>query len=351
MKILFTALLLSCTFAVSLAQGEQDSIPFNIDSLEQELDEFLSLYKKGGEQSYFQLSLGFSNTQYSVSNLALNAQQLKRGVALLPTLTYVHKSGLSLGYNPFFLLSGKDPGITQHGLTSGYEFSKGKAFDFGIYYTRFFTSAQRKQYASPYKNDVYAFAEYNKWKVQPSLALGYSTGSLRETSRTDSSITINRPLRPDTTIKFSVYDTLNMKLRDFTVTASLRHQFFFKGKQSSNYFTFTPSLLFFFVKNSYDVEYTSASVVSPRTYLFLQDRPQLRDALIRELRSRFPGLNQTRSFLNNTNFSLQSIGVNLEGTAYWGKFYLNPQVYVDYYLPASSNPMSVFFTLSTGFFF
>jgi hypothetical protein len=335
----------------SRAQIAADSIPLNIDSLEKELDAFLALYKKGSNQSYFQVSAGFSNTQYSVSNLALNAQQLQQGVALTPALTYVHKSGLSLGYNHFYLLSGAKPGITQHSITPGFDYSKGKAFDFGIYYTRFFTNKRLQEYASPYKNDWYAYAEYNRWKVQPSVAFGYSTGGFTQTSRTDSSITIDRPFRPDTTIRFSIFDTLQAQLRDFTVTANFRHQFLFKGKASTNYYTFTPALLFFFARNKYEVEYTSVSAISPRTRLFLQNKPQLRDALIRELQNSFPGVNQTRNFLNTTNFSLQSIGLNLEGAVYLNKFYINPQIYFDYYLQGSADPLNMFFTLSTGFFF
>jgi hypothetical protein len=73
--------------------------------------------------------------------------------------------------------------------------------------------------------------------------------------------------------------------------------------------------------------------------------------LLRELRSNYPGLNQTRNFLESTPFSLQSIGLNLDAVFYFKKFYINPQLYFDYYLKGDTDNFSALYTLQAGFMF
>ncbi|HMO32040.1 MAG TPA: hypothetical protein PKE63_06790 [Lacibacter sp.] len=350
MKHFFLFLLLG----VSLGASAQlpDTIPLNTDSIERELDAFLKLYGPKKEQSYFLVGAGLSNIQSSLSNLALNAQQQSRGVTLLPTLQYMHKSGLNLSYTGYLLTSRETSGFMQHALTPGFEFSRQKHFDFGLYYTRFLGNNRFDEFSSPYRNDWYAYAEYKRWYLQPSLALGYSTGRFTETSKTDSSIRIPLPFpRPDTLIRFSIYDTLSIGLRDFSVIFTLRHQYQWASHNRKTYYTFTPALLLFFLQNRYEVEYTSVSVLDPRTRIFLQNRPLLRDQLVRQLQQQFPGLNQTRNFLGSTDFNLQSLGLSLDAAVYWGKWYLNPNLYIDYYLLSSTGKWTGFFQLQTGFFF
>lgn len=350
MKKLF-ALLAAVVLGISFARAQQkDSIAINKDSIEKAVDDFLAMLDSANKPtSYWQLSLGASNTQFSINNVALNAQQLTKGVTLIPTIAYFDKSGLSLTYNNFISLNNINSGLVQHAITPAYDFNFNKAFDFGFSYTRFIGNKNFGSASSPYQNDLYSYVQYNKWAVQPFLSMGYSTGNFNEYSKTDTFAIIQRPFRPDTTIRYSINDTLRVKLRDFSVTLAAQKQFVFESKKAANYITFTPSLLFFFARNSYDVEYTSVSVFSPSTRLLLQNRPQLRDALVRQIRNTFPNLNQTRNFLNTTNFQLQSLGLSLDAAFYFGKFYLNPQVYLDYYLPQSDQQLTAFFTLHAGF--
>ena len=105
MKKLF-ALLFAVLLFISIARAQQtDSIPLNKDSIEKAVDQFLALLDSANKpQSYWQLSLGASNTQFSINNVALNAQQVTKGVTLIPTIAYFDKSGLSLTYNNFISL-------------------------------------------------------------------------------------------------------------------------------------------------------------------------------------------------------------------------------------------------------
>jgi hypothetical protein len=56
-------------------------------------------------------------------------------------------------------------------------------------------------------------------------------------------------------------------------------------------------------------------------------------------------------FSSNTTFNLQSLGLNFDATWYIGKYYINPQVYFDYYLLSGSNKFNTLYNLQTGFIF
>jgi hypothetical protein len=352
MKKRFALLVLVFCCAFIARAQQKDSIIINKDSIEKAVDEFLALLDSARQpSSYWQVSLGASNTQFSVTNKALNAQQVSSYFSLVPAISYYDKSGLSISYTSFLALAGSNTGFVQHAITPAYDYSKNKSFDFGFSYTRFIGNDKFAESTSPYKNDFYSYLQYNKWKIQPSVALGYSTGKFATYSKTDTFLILQRQFRPDTIINYTVFDTLNVKLRDFTTVLSAQRQWIFEGKKPVNYSTFTPSFLLFFAQNTYDVEYTSASAFSPRTRQFLQNNPLLRDRVIRELRSNYPELNQTRNFLETTPFSLQSIGLNLDAVFYFNKFYINPQCYFDYYLKGSTDNLSVLYTIQCGFIF
>lgn len=351
MKKTFILLFAFISVAVAVQAQQKDSIIINKDSIEKAVDEFLALLDSAKQpRSYWQLSVGASNTQFSVNNVALNAQQVSKGVTLIPTVMYFDKSGLSFTYNNFISLNNKNSGIVQHTITPAFDFSRDKKFDFGFSYTRFIGNKNFAQASSPYQNDFYGYLQFNKWQVQPSVALGYSTGKFTETSRTDTFFVRQTPLGPDT-VRYAVLDTLKVKLRDFSTIVSARHQFTFDTRKAANYITFTPSILLFFARNNYDVEYTSSSQFSPRTQLFFDNRPLLYREVLNIIKESFPDINQTRNFLNTTNFHLQSIGLNLDAAFYFNKFYLNPQVYFDYYLPEADKKFTALFTLQAGFLF
>jgi len=332
------------------SQSFTDSSELNLDSIEKELDLFLAQYYNKKDHSYFHLSTAFNNTQLSINNLALNAQQINPGISFTPSLEYIHKSGISAGYNNYILLDGSNSGIIQHSLNLGYNYSKQQKIDFGLYYTYYIKNANQSQYASPYNHDFYAYGSWNKSYIQPTIALGYATGSYNEYKESTEQLLISRPFRGDTTIRFTVYDSLTVRHKDFTSTLSFKKRFIFEGKNIGRSIIFTPSFLFMFVKNDYEVEYKSASAFTPRTQIILQNQPRFAAVFQRELGRQFPGLNETRGYLNNGGFNLQSLGINLDLTAYFGKFYINPRIYFDYYLLSSENKLNAFFSLQTGLF-
>jgi hypothetical protein len=337
-------------FAYAQQPAKTDTAYINKDSLEKELDAFLSMLDSANKpKSYFQVGLGFSNTQFSNSNIALNAQQISSGVTLVPTIGYFHKSGFGISYNNFLVLNSSGSGIAQHSITPSFDYDKGKAFGFGIYYTRFIRNQNFN--SSPYKNDLFSYIEYKKPKLQPSISFGYSTGGYNEYTQTDTFAVIQRPFRPDTLIRFKKFDTLQVGIRDFSMIASVKTEFDWKGFSAKDYFTFTPSFLLFFASNNYDISYSSGSQFSRSLQQISRNNPLLFRQLQNQLQQQFPEINNTRNFLNNSGFNLQSLGLSLDATWYIGKFYLNPQLYFDYYLLSSENKLTSLFSVQAGFMF
>lgn len=352
MRLLSVVLLLICCRPVWSQELLSDTLPrYIIDSIEKELDAFLQLYGKGAQKSYLQLGTGVSNTQASIMNQALNGQQQANSYTVQPTAMYQHKSGFNVAYTGYLLLHPAAATWVQHAVTPGY-YSATRHWSAGFYYTRFLGNNRFDGVTSPYQNDWYAFGSYNKGWIQPALALGYSTGRFTETHKTDTAIRVSRPFpRADTLIRYTVFDTLRIRLRDVSATVSVRHQFVIPGKKRNNFYTITPSLLLFFAQNNYAVEYTSASVLDPRTRFYLQQRPALNDAVLRQLQARFPGTRTSRNFLGSSRFECQSAGLAMDAAAYWGKFFINPNLYLDYYLLSGTDKLRLFIALQTGFFF
>jgi hypothetical protein len=336
--------------SVAAGQLNADTLILNNDSIEQELDALLELYAQKKSKSHINFSLALNNTQLSLNNLTLNAQQNDPGTSISPTIEYFHKSGLSISYSNFLLLKEKKYGIIQQAISPGYTFSRDKKIDFGIYYTHFIKYDDFLKYASPYDHDAFFFIRWNTKYVQPALSFGYSIGQYGENTTSIGELKLKRPLRGDTVINFQIYDTIKVKLNDFSSSISLRKKFVFESRTPGNYIIFTPSLTCLFIQNTYDVTYKSASAFSSRTELILKKRPLLADNLRRQIRTQFPDLNQTRGFLNSTEFAMQSIGVNLDLTANFNKYYINPRIYLDYYLMSSENKFNLFFSLQTGIY-
>jgi hypothetical protein len=330
------------------AQHVSDSVSLNIDSLEQELDAFLALYNRNKKQSYFHFSASLNNTQISLNNLALNTQQINTGLSITPSLEYVHKTGISISYSHYLSLKTKESGVVQHSFNAGYLFSRSRKIDFGLNYTHYITNPSLSAFASPYKNDWYTFATWNHARIQPTLSIGYATGDYSENKQRIEKLVITRPLRGDTTIQFTIYDSLKVRLQDFTTALSLKKRYVIEGKKADRFFVFTPSVLLMFFQNNNRVEYKSASAFAPRTQVILQNQPRFAEILRNELNQQFPGLNETRGFLSSGGFNLQSMGVNIDCTAYFGKFYINPRVYADYYLLSSENNFNLYFSLMAG---
>ncbi len=327
---LFLALLLAGS---SFAQETVvDSIPINKDSIEKELDDFLKLYDSLVQpKTYFLIGAGVGNTQFSVKNVALNAQQYSSNISLTPNLAYYHKSGLSFSYSSFILLEEKKAQLLQHALSFSYDQIRKENYAYGLSYTRFAGKKEFVNSSSPYDNDFLFYAEGGNKRWRGGAMTGYSGGRYRETLSYLDSQRIKLPVRPDSvTFYFFVNDTSSVRVRSFSFIPYLKYELDWGGFGKKDYFSAQATVMLIGTKNS----------------VMVNSKGTIRQRFV-------PGRSRAYSETDSQNeqFKFQSLGMQLDVAWYIRKFYINPQIYFDYYLLSSDYKFSTLFTLQTGFMF
>lgn len=306
---LFTIILFFCSV---VSAQQTDTTVINKDSIEKAVDDFLKMIDSAeAPKSYFHVGVGIGNNQFSLKNVALNTQQSSFNLSLSPTISYVHKSGFAIAYNNYISLGNGSLEIIQHSITPLFDYQKNKDVQFGFSYTKYFSRKVNSDFTTPYINDFFSYFVFTKTKYQPGVSLGYSTGSFNETF---SLPLINRK------------DTATIGVKDFSLIPSLQRDFTIKGLGKKDYFYLNPSFMLLLASGKYEVQ--------PSDQLLL-NRPRLAQRI-------------RNDFSENTKFNLQSLGLNLDATWYIGKFYVNPQMYFDYYLLGGTDKLSLLYTLQTG---
>ncbi len=287
-------------------------------------DAFLQLLNEK-EKNAFDISIGIGNGAFSANNQAANATGITNQLIYTPGIMYRLKNGLSFGVTGYVTAdSNKRATLYQTGLTAGYSYSN-KKLNTGISYTRFLSNKNKYNTKSLYQNDFYGYIGKASGILQPRLALGYSAGNYKEVSYT--SFILKRPLRGDTLI--SGLDSTNNKSSYFSVSASVEHNFsFYKIFNKNDGLDFTPAII---------VNAGSDRLTQTHT---------------NKIFDRFRKLNAVKKVEVNNSFQLQSVAVSFDFTYSIGKFFLQPNLYLDYYLPqTTSQRLSTIFSVSTGISF
>ncbi|MBI1779960.1 MAG: hypothetical protein HYR66_01105 [Sphingobacteriales bacterium] len=306
-----------------------DSLLAN-DTLMKEFNAFVDSIT--APKSYFDISAGFSNRIFSVRNTAFNSQQVSSNkFTLTPTLSYINKTGLGLSFSSFLIFDGSNTGFYQHAITPSFDNVKNDNVAFGFSFTHYIVNNSKTYNTTPFNNEVYGYIIGKKGWLQPGLAAGWAGGKYSEIYKIDTFklVTIGGITKR---INFTIRDTVHTTIKDFSVTASLQHEFDWTNIfDSDDEFTFTPTLMLSAGAQDYAIK-QSASVSLKRFPL--------------RLRRLARGAN------GNTGFQFQSAGLSLSGNYTTGKFYIAPQYYLDYYLPndlaAGEKRLNGFFNVTLG---
>ncbi len=326
MNKLLLLLLFSCTTVFTY--GQTDSLSQEemrlLDSMFRN-DEFIKLMMTGKEYSYVDLSMGIGNGIFSVNNNALNAGQARTSkVYYTPAAGYHHKTGLGITVGGFIALDKGSFKMYQYAISPSYTYSN-KNFVAALSYTRFVEGSEPGFEVSPFKNDFYASARYKKSWVQPGIAFGYFFG--KQTEYYDTSFwLLNRIVH--------IRDTITTRLSGLSVTLSATHVWDFdKVLNKKDYMQIQPAIMLNAGSQKWDIAHSSS--LSNR-------RPVIQDYL----KSRFG--DGTAS----SKFNLQSLGISAALSYYYGSFYLQPQIYFDYYLPTTTEKrLTSLFAVVAGFTF
>jgi len=325
-KIYLLIICISASFSAAIAQTDTLSKADKalLDSMMQN-DEFLKMLKEDTRSSV-DISVGIGNGAFSSDNKAANATGITNQTIFTPSIIYHTKSGFSFGLTTYLTNdSAKNIELYQTGLSAAYDYY-GKKVHAGISYTRFLSNKNKYNTKSLYQNDFYGYIKKATGIVQPGLSLGFSNGDYKEWNF--ASFVLKRPLNPrgDTTVIGK--DSTTYKTSYFSASANIEHDFsFYTIFTKEDELDFVPSLILNFGNDKFSQLHTNK----------LFDRKGF---------SRFKKVNA------DEKFQIQSVAASVDFTYSVRKFFLQSNLYLDYYLPTTtSKRLSAIYIITAGITF
>ena len=235
-------------------------------------------------KSYFLVSAGAGNSYFSIRNKQINASQLESILVI----------------TPFY----------QFSISPSYSITKSKKISSTISYTHIFTRRGFERYTSPIKNDFYGNIYLKKPWLQPGITVGLSGG--RETDYRKIDTVLNG-------IRRVITDTVKSRISIFSINAFVQHSFeFYKILGKKDGLAVTPQVMLNAGSQRYSETHQNPFFTRLQSTRF----------------DRFKNLGR---FSDNSAFSLQSAGFNLNVNYVTGDFGFEPQVYLDYYIPSTTD--------------
>lgn len=295
-----------------------------LDSLFKD-DEFFNMIKNSFRpKSYFQVSAALGNSYFSVRNKRIDATQLESKLVFTPDLSYYHKSGLSIAAAAFLTSFDGNSDFYQYSLTPSFTVRRSKTIAATVSYTRFFRRTGFESAASPIQNDLYGTVYFKKPWLQPGISLGLSGGNNTDYKKVDS-------------VLFGLQriftDTIKSTIQAFSVSAYVQHSFEWMNiLNKKDGISFTTKLILNAGSNKYSEKHYNPYAAYINRFL------QRRNLLGR--------------LQYNTPFEVQSLACNLDLNYIIGKFGFEPQFYLDYYLPETTDKKITFiFSLALSYTF
>ncbi len=302
---------------------------FDYDALFQDFDAFMDSILS--PHSYFLSSLSVNKGVYNFEskNTALLLESSKK-LTYSPTLGYYSKSGLGLTANGFIVDDGQHMNLYQVAVSPSFDYLKHKDFASGVSYTRFFTKDLLPFYTTPLQNEVYGYFTYRKSWVRPTLSMSYGWGNRKDYSQRETLIQDLRLRRRGFT-----YINTEETVSDFSVMASVRHDFYWLDVFTfKDHIRFTPQLAFTSGTQKFGFNQSSSTyattIRTSSNVLYSTDNLYLDDQI---------------------KFQPLSLTLFLRGEYSIGRFFVQPQFIMDYYLPVSTDNFNAFFSLNLGFIF
>lgn len=314
----------SDTVPVSPKETLDFDTTFDYDELLDELDIFLDSLLM--PRSYFLASISAGSGYFNYVKRNNKLETVKKGV-LTPTIGYYHKKGPGLTLSGNIIDDGEQLNLYQFSVSPSFDFIQNHDWVSGIAYTRYFTKDSLPFYSSPLQNEFNAYVLWRKLWLQPGITASYGWGSRTEYKKQEKYIKLLRLKR-----RLGYVFTTNTQedISDFSVAASVRHSFYWMHiLGEKNYLKFTPQLSF-----------------SAGTQKFGFNRTT----------STYPvNVRNSSNLLYNTGdvsvdeklkFQPLSLSLYLRPEYNIGKFFIQPQFILDYYIPAEN--LAALFSINAG---
>ncbi len=300
----------------------------NYDELFRDFDAFMDSILS--PNSYFLASISLSKGYYNFETKNSSLIEPSKKLTYSPTLGYYHKSGFGVTATGYIVNDEKNMNFYQFSLTPSFDYLHNKKFATGISLTKFVTRDSLPFYTTPLQNELYAYFTWRKTWLRPTLAMSYGWGSRTDYMKRATIIQDIRVLR-----RGYIYINTEESIRDFSLTVSVRHDFYWLDVFSHNdHIRLTPQVALAsgtqkFGFNQSSTTYStgvrpSSNVIYNTENIYLDDQ---------------------------LKFQPLSLSLYLRGEYSIGRFFIQPQVALDYYFPVSTNKLTGQFAVTTGFMF
>jgi len=317
--------------AIAQKPGKQTAVDTSFtdyDALFDELDVFLDSLMT--PRNFLLLNVSVNSGYFNYESRENNSIVAIKKNVYVPSLSYFTKSGLGISGSASILHDGKQVNPYQYSISGSYDYIKNRKLITGFSLTHFFTKNDLPFYTSPLQNGAYAYFTYRNFWIKPTVAASYGWGTRSEYIEREERITSIR-------LKKRGYTRINTQesINDFNLTVSARHDFYWLNVLSGNDFIrFTPQLSFISGTQKFGINQNTNSYATLKgnggSVLYNSENAYLDDTMY---------------------FQPLSLAVFIKTEYSIGRFYIQPQIMFDYYIPAKTANLTTVFLLNAGVIF
>lgn len=325
--------LLLCFSSLAQKPAKQPDIDTSFSDMDyeelfNELD--LLLDSLTAPRSFGMFTIGVGNGYFDYQSKSTYLPEAIKKIAYSPSLAWYSKTGLGISASTDIIHDGVHVNPYQLNVTGSYDYLKNSKFLTGVAFTHFFTKDSLPFYTSPLKNEIYSYFTYRSLWLKPSVGLSYGWGSRNAYEERKDYITSLRLLRNGFT-RVNTRESVN----DFNVITSVRHDFYWLNVIGRHdYIRLTPQIVFTSGTQKFGFNQSSSSYATlPRTganVLYRSENVYLGDEL---------------------NFQPLALSTYLKAEYSRGKFFVQPQLILDYYFPANDKNFSMAVAVNAGVIF
>ncbi len=303
-----------------------DTTVTDYDLLFSELDAFLDSIT--APRSFTLFNLGITSAYFNFEEKSSYYLQTSKKMLFAPSISYFGKSGLGFSVGASVIDDGYNVNPYQYSATLSYDYIRNRKFMTGVSLTHFITKDNLAFYTSPLQNEAYAYFTYRNFWIKPTVGVSYGWGSRSDYEEREEYITSLQLAQRGFT-RINTQETVN----DFNLITSVRHDFYWLHLLSKkDYARVTPQIVFSSGTHQFGFNQTSNTYASVRrtgaSVLYSSERINLDNSLY---------------------FQPISLAGFLKAEYGRGKFFVQPQLMLDYYFPATENNFTTSFVINAGF--
>ncbi len=294
-----------------------------LDSLMRDFDDYLDSINSRRSVFTAGLTTGTSLFSFESSNNAVYTTERK--FLISPFAGYFHSSGFGVSGSAYTMIDRGSLVPFQFAISPSYDLLK-KRFSTGISYTKFFVKDSLNFYTTPIQQEAFAYFSYKGWFVRPTVSVSYGWGSTTSFEKRRIKIQKNRKKNAR---RIDITEKREESLHDLSVVFSVKKDFSFHDVlRKRDMVSLTPVLLVNCGTQQYgfnsSYSYTSTAKVKSGN------------------------LPSNVSITDRSTFSPQSAAVIMRASYLCGRFLVQPQFVMDYFIPGTEQQLNAAFSVTAG---